>query len=126
DTSDADRDIVLKLQDVLYVAVETVSPEMRSGFGLDQLRGDPDAARGLTHRAFKHIPHAQFAADLLYVDGLAFVGEARIAGDDKEPADAGERRDDLLDHPVGEVFLFRVAAHILERQYRDRWLVGQG
>jgi hypothetical protein len=38
---------------------------------------------------------------------LALVGEGRIAGDDEEPADAGERGDDLLDHAVGEIFLLR-------------------
>jgi hypothetical protein len=52
----------------------------------------------------------------LYVKG-------RIAGDDEKPADAGECRDDLLDHPVSEIFLIRIAAHIGERQHRDRWLV---
>src|SRR4051794_9110082 len=36
-----------------------------------------------------------------------------------------KRGDDLFDHPVGEIFLFRVAAHVLERQYRYRRLVGQ-
>ena len=36
-----------------------------------------------------------------------------------------ERGDDLLDHAVGEIFLLRVAAHVLERQHRDRRLVGE-
>src|SRR6266404_6011159 len=62
-------------------------------------------------------------ADLLHIDGLPFVGEAGIAGDDEEPADAGEGGDDLLDHAVGEILLLRVAAHIGEGQYRDRRLV---
>src|SRR5262249_35453653 len=92
----------------------------------DQLPGDPHPVPGLAYRAFEHIPHAQLAADLLYVDRLALVGEARITGDDEEPADAGERRNDLLDHAVCEVFLLRVAAQIGERQNRDRWLVGEG
>src|SRR6266404_4808572 len=64
-------------------------------------------------------------ADLLHIDGLPFVGEARIAGDDEEPADAGEGGDDLLDHAVGEIFLFGVTAQILEWQHRDRGLVRQ-
>jgi len=59
---------------------------------------------------FKYIAHAQFAPDLLHVDRLALVGEARIAGDHEQPADAGERSDDLLDDAVGEIFLLRVAA----------------
>jgi hypothetical protein len=48
-----------------------------------------------------------------------------IAGDDEEPPDAGERSNDLLDHAVGEIFLIGVAAHIGERHYRDRRLVGK-
>ena len=39
--------------------------------------------------------------------------------------DARERGDDLLDHPIGEVFLLGVSAQIGEREYRDRGLVGQ-
>ena len=39
------------------------------------------------------------------LDCLAFVGKAQIAGDHEEPADAGERDNDLLDHAIGEIFL---------------------
>ena len=35
------------------------------------------------------------------------------------------RKDDLLDHAVGEILLLGVAAHICKRQYRDRRLVRQ-
>ena len=98
---------------------------MRAGEGVDQLRGDAHPAAALPDRAFEHIPHAELAPDLLHIDRSTLVGEARIAGDDEEPADARERGDDLLDHAVGEIFLLRVAAHVLERQHRDRRLVGQ-
>jgi hypothetical protein len=98
---------------------------MRAGERIDQLRGDADAAAPFAHRAFEHVAHAEFAPDLLHVDGLALVREARIAGDDEQPADAGQCRGDLLDHTVGEIFLLRVAAHIGEGQYRDRRLVGE-
>src|ERR1700724_3215768 len=57
---------------------------------------------------------------------MPFVGKARIAGDYEEPPDPGESGGDLLDHAVGEILLLRVATHILERQHRDRRLVGQG
>jgi hypothetical protein len=43
----------------------------------------------------------------------------------EEVADATERGGDFLDDTVGKIFLLRVAAHIVERQHRDRWLVGQ-
>src|SRR5215469_4644671 len=59
------------------------------------------------------------------MNGLALVGETRIAGDHEQPANARERSDDLLDHPVCEIVLIGVAAHIGERQDRYRRLVGQ-
>src|SRR5207237_242006 len=68
----------------------------------------------------------ELGPDPLHIDGLSFVREARIAGDDKEPTNARQRGNDLLDHAVDEIFLPGVAAHVLKRQHRDRWLVGQG
>jgi hypothetical protein len=91
----------------------------------DQLRGDPHTTAGLAHRAFEDIAHAELAPDLLHIDRLALVGEARIPGDDEEPADARERGDDLLDHAVDEIFLLWITTHIREGQYRDRRLVGE-
>src|SRR6516164_8760329 len=81
------------------------------------------AAARLAHRASQDITDAEFAADPLHVDGLALVGEARIAGDHKQPADARERGDDFLDHAVGEIFLPGITAQIGEGQHRDRGLV---
>src|SRR5215467_14023860 len=71
----------------------------------------------------------QFAANLLHINGLTFVREGRIPGDDEQPADTRQRSDNLLDHPIGEVFLLGVSAHIGERParstsrlpLRDRW-----
>jgi hypothetical protein len=124
DSGNAGCDPVLQVEDVFERAVEPVGPQMRAGLGFDQLDGDPHPPACFAHRAFEHVPDCELAPDLLYIDGLALVGEGRIAGDDEEPADAGERGDDLLDHAVREIFLLRVAAHILKRQYRDRRLVG--
>src|SRR6516164_11353873 len=93
---------------------------MRVTHRVDKLRGNPHAAAGFTHRTFEHVADAQFAPDLLYVDRLAFVREAGIAGDDEEPADARECGDDLFDHAVSEILLLRVAAHVLKRQHRGR------
>ncbi len=112
---DARGHLVLKLEDIFERAVEPIGPQMRAGHRVDQLADNAHATAGLAHRAFEHVPNAEFAADLLHVDRLALVREARIAGDDEEPADAGERGDDLLDHAVGEIFLLRIAAQIGER-----------
>src|SRR4029077_12294889 len=102
-----------------------LGPQMSAGLRLDQLRGDADAITAPPDRALEDIAYAELSTDLLYIDRLALVREARIARDHEQPADAAERGDDLLDHAVGEVFLLRVAAHVLERQDRDRRLVGQ-
>jgi hypothetical protein len=51
---------------------------------------------------FEDIADAQFAADLLHVDGAALVGEAKLRAIHEQPANMGERGDDLLDHAVDE------------------------
>src|SRR4051812_15826594 len=80
----------------------------------------------LTHRAFQHIAHTEFAADLPHVYSLAFISEAGTAGDHEQPANAAESGDDLLDHAVSEILLLGVAAQVLKRQDRNGRLVGQG
>jgi hypothetical protein len=91
----------------------------------------PLAKTGITPVAGPFLPPTAtlavhcFYVILLHVDRLAFVGEGRIARDHKQPADAAQRGGDLLDHTVGEVFLFGVTAHVGERKHRDRRFVGQ-
>jgi len=99
---------------------------MRAADRVDQLCGDPDATAGLADRAFEHIVDAQFLTDALNVNGLVFVSEAGVTGENKQPFDAAERRDDLFDHAIGEILLLGVAAHIGDGQYRDRRFVGAG
>src|SRR6516164_3645613 len=125
DAGDAGRDLVLQLEDIFERTVEAVGPQMRPGQRVDQLRRDAHPSAGFAHRAFEHIADTELSADLLHLDRLAFVRKARIAGDHEEPADAGERGNDLLNHAVGEIFLLRVTAQIGEGQYRDRRLVRQ-
>ena len=88
DTSDTCGHLVLKLEHIVQQAIEAVGPEMRAVCCIDQLRGDAHPTSGLAHAAFEHVANAELAADLLHIDGLAFVGKARSAGDDEKPADA--------------------------------------
>src|SRR6185437_16334545 len=99
---------------------------MRAGLRFDELSGDADAVARLAHAAFEHIAYAELAPDALDVDGLALVDEARIARDHEQPADAREAGDDILDHAVGEILLFGIAAEILEGQHGDRGPLRQG
>src|SRR3984893_3488466 len=89
------------------------------------LRGDAPSAAGFAHRTLENITDGQVTPDLLHVDRLALVGKARIPGDDEEPADAGQRGDDLLDHAISKIFLLGITAHVLERHYRQRRLIRQ-
>src|SRR6266446_4690182 len=52
----------------------------------------PSEIAGLAPRSFEDIAHAELAADLLHIDRLALVSDARVAGYDEEPADPGECR----------------------------------
>jgi hypothetical protein len=124
DPSDTDRHLVLQIENVLKRAVEMVGPEMCAALRFDQLSGNPHPVSAFPDRAFQHVPHAKFAAHLLQVNRAALVSAAGVSGDYEQPADAGERGDDLLDHAVGEIFLLGITAHIGEGQHRDRRLVG--
>ena len=59
------------------------------------------------------------------MDGLAFVDEGGIAGDDEEPPQLGQSRDDVLADAVGKILLFGFAAHIDEGEHRNGRAVGQ-
>src|ERR1051326_6698905 len=96
---------------------------MRAGFGVNQLRGNSNSITALSDGAFEHVADAQFASDSLNIYRLSFVGKRGITGDNEQPTNTGERGDDFLGHPVYEVVLLRVAAHILERQDGNRWFV---
>src|ERR1700758_532968 len=62
---------ILQIEHIFERAVEAVGPEMRAGFGLDQLPNDADAVAGLADRAFEQVAHAEFAPDSLHIDRLA-------------------------------------------------------
>src|SRR6516162_6019270 len=95
---------------------------MRASKTIDQLPANADLLAFLANRSLHNIPDTKFPPDLLYVDSFAFVRETRIAGDYEQPPDARERRDDLLSHPICEIFLLGVAAQICKGQHSDRRL----
>src|SRR5438128_1014143 len=97
---------------------------MRAGQSVDQLTHDTYSLASLANRALQHVPDTKLPPNLFYIDRPRFIGEGRISGDDKQPADARERGNDLLDHAVCEIFLLWVTAHIRERQHCDRGFIG--
>ncbi len=122
---DAFADPVLQVEDVGEIAFEAIGPDMAAGGGLDQLAVDAHAAAGAPHAALEHITDAKLAPDSADIGGFSLIGKTRIARDHEQPAGAGQRRGDVVDHAVGEIFLLDVAAHVGERQHRERGFVGQ-
>jgi len=93
--------------------------------GVDELAGYADPVRGLAHAAFEHVTHAELTADLLHIDGAALVGEARIARDHEQLAEAGERGDDFFHDAVGEILLLRIALMFWNGSTAIEGFVGQ-
>ena len=85
-------DLVLHGEDVAELAVVLFGPVMAAGDRIDELRGDAQPVAGAADAAFEHVAHAKLARDLLHVDGAVLVDEARVAGDDEQPADARRAR----------------------------------
>jgi hypothetical protein len=96
-----------------------------AGRGVDQLSCNPHPSAGTADTALENVTDAEFARDLGDIDSRALVSESRAARDHKEGAIVRQRRDDVLDDAVGEIFLLRVAAHVLERQDCNRRLFWQ-
>src|SRR3712207_8193872 len=72
------------------------------------------------------LPISKLPADLLHADDAPLVDEGRVAGDDEEGPEARQGRDDVLDDPVGQIFLLRIPAHVGEREHRDGGAIQQG
>ena len=113
------HDLILQLEQVGHVLLETVGPQMRAGFGVDELGVDAHPVLVALHRAFEHVADAEFLADLLGVDALALVGEGGVAGDDEAVADAREFGGEVFGDAVGEIILARIAGEIGEGEHDD-------
>src|SRR5438067_2116926 len=96
---------------------------MRAGGRVYQLSSDPHTSSSFADRAFEHVTHAQFARYLLHVHRLAFVAEAAVSSDYKEPGQPRNRRGDFLNHTINEIFLLDIAGHVLKREHSYRRLV---
>ena len=112
--SQSRHDLVLHVEEIGKTLIEPLGPEMIAALGVDELDVDPHAVAAALDAALEHIADVQFAPDRLRVDGLAFVGERRIAGDHVSPANAREVGRQALRDAVDEMLLFRLAADIGE------------
>ena len=83
-TDHTGRHLILKVKKIRNVPLEAIGPDVGPRSCIDQLPGNPQAFARPANTSLEDIADAQLAADLLDVDSLALVGEARIAGDYEE------------------------------------------
>src|SRR6516225_4220300 len=121
---DTRGDVVLHREDVSQIPVVTLGPEMGTGGCIDQLAADAHPLSGPAQATLEDIADTKVAADLLWVDGFSFIGECRIAGDDKKPAPFRQRCDDVLGNAVDKILLLGITTDIVKRKDGDRGPVG--
>ena len=92
---------------------------MRAGFGVDELRVDPDTVAAALHAAFHRVAHTEFAADRARVHWFVLEGEGGIARDDECARNARQVGCEAFGDSVDEIVLLAVAAEVDEGQHDD-------
>ena len=72
-------DFVLHIENIGERLVEPFGPKVRAAFGVDQLHVDAHSFAAALNAALHDIADVQFPPDRFHVDGLALVGEGRVA-----------------------------------------------
>ena len=116
------RDFVLHRKQIFGVAVvEAVRPKMQAAARVDQLRSDADPVAHPLHAALENVVHAEVPRDRRDIFILSLVGERGGASRHAQIRHMRDRVQDLFGDAVAEVFVRRIAAHVNERQHRDRF-----
>jgi hypothetical protein len=113
-------DLVLHRQEIARIAVEPLCPQMRTGFGIDELDIYTHLLAQPTDASFQNIPYTEIATDLLSVDGLILVGERGIARNHKHVSDPRQVGRQIVRDPVCKVLLLPIVAEIGEWQHDNR------
>jgi hypothetical protein len=108
------RNLILNSEDVCHIAVVSFCPKMSSRFRLDQLAGNPDPLASFSDTALEEISNTKLARHLFHINRAPFVHEARIPGDDKEPAVMRKRGYDVFCYAIRKIFLLGISTHIGE------------
>src|ERR1700722_280686 len=92
---------------------------MRAVGRVDQLRRHAHARAAASHAAFEYVVYSQNVADLANVLVFAFKGEGGGSGDHFQAGNLRQNIGDLFGKAVGEIFILRVAADVVEGQHDD-------
>ena len=114
------RDLVLHGKDIGELAVPTLRPHRTAIGRIDQLGSHTNALPALPHASFEHVLDAELARDIADPRLPPFERERRGASGHLQPGKAREHVDHVLGEAVAEILLLPIAAHVHERQHRDR------
>ena len=81
-------DLIAHVKEIGAVRIELVCPQMRAGIGINELGIHSQLVASLLLAPLQDVAYAEVSADLLYVNGLALVGEGCAAGDDEAMGNA--------------------------------------
>ena len=104
------RNLLLHGEQIAGVAVEPLCPQMRIGFGIDQLGSDADPVSRPLNLPFEHIVYTKLVANPLRVDRPIPVGKGGIARDHEHVQDPRQIGRQIPGDPVCEILLFGVVA----------------
>src|SRR6266404_5281497 len=94
---------------------------MSAVLAVDKLTGNAHTRAGFSNASFQDKADPELLSYLLNLHRFTLVSKRGIAGDDEEPGHLRQIGDDVLGDAITEIFLLRVAAHIVERENRNRW-----
>ena len=97
---------------------------MGTSLGVDELRRDAEAVVGTLYTAFEHVADLELASELGGVHRLALVAKAGVAREHAQVACPRQLSQDVFGQAVAKIFLFRIAAQIIEGEDRDRRTFG--
>src|SRR5262249_850555 len=103
-------EFVLDREQIPYLPVVPVSPNVRARYGIDELCTDADPICRPAHTALDQVLHAQPAADFRDPHWLAAKYEGGIAGDDEQLPKARQLGDDVFGDAVAEILLLGIPA----------------
>ncbi len=118
-------DLVLQRKDIAELSVIAVRPEVSARFGVYELGVNPHLVVGPSNASFQHVANPKLTAYLIDLDGLTFVREGGVSGNNKQPRDFREIGDQVFRHAIRKVFLFRIFADVGEREHGNGGLLRQ-
>jgi hypothetical protein len=115
------RNLGLKFQHIAQVPVIGLRPQVKARDRIDQLRGDADGVLERRDAPFEDWRRRSVCARSCRCRcSLPLNEKCRGARGHLQLVDLGERVEQFLREPVGEVLLLLVPAQVHERQHRDR------